>query len=99
MFTRTRDLAKDFGKSLSIVDELILLPIYPARELPIEGVTSQIIIDEAVCTSKQIIEKEKVVEYLNHSHHEVIVTLGAGDIDRLVQPIKQLLEHKNSIKP
>ena len=94
LFTRTRDLAADFGKSLSIVDELILLPIYPARELPILGVTSQIILDEVVCATKQIIEKEKVVDYLGHSHHEVIVTLGAGDIDRLVQPIKVFLEHK-----
>jgi UDP-N-acetylmuramate--alanine ligase len=94
LYSRTRDLAQDFAASLSLLDELILLPIYPARELPIPGVTSELILKDVHCAKRQIVEKENVVAVLAGLHADVIVTLGAGDIDRLVQPIKELLEQK-----
>jgi UDP-N-acetylmuramate--alanine ligase len=94
LFSRTKDLAKDFAESLSLLDELVLLPIYPARELPMPGVTSQLILDDVTCSKKQIAEKESVLDILAKTDADVIITLGAGDIDRLVQPIKKLLEAK-----
>jgi len=92
LYSRTRDLADDFAKSLSMLDELILLPIYPAREEPIPGVSSSLILDKATCDLKSIINRDEVVNALNSRNFDVIVTLGAGDIDRLVKPIKLYLE-------
>ncbi len=92
LFTRTRDFAKGFGESLSLLDELILMPIYPAREEPIPGVTSGLIFDETNAASKKIVNKEDVINTLAMSDAQVIVTIGAGDIDRLVKPIKHWLE-------
>jgi len=92
LFTRTRDLADDFAKSLSMLDELILLPIYPAREEPIPGVSSSLILDQVNCVAKSIINRDDVINALSMKDFDVIVTLGAGDIDRLVKPIKLYLE-------
>ncbi len=87
LFTRTRDFASGFSESLSLADEVILLPIYPARELPIPGVVSEMLL-EGIQTAKKIcIPKSEVMEYLESSDPEVLVTLGAGDIDRLVPGI------------
>jgi UDP-N-acetylmuramate--alanine ligase len=95
LYTRTRDFAGDFAKSLSLLDELILLDIYPARELPIEGVTSQIIFDNVALTQKQLCRKDELMDILKTKTFDVLVTFGAGDIDRFVQPIKKLItEHK-----
>jgi len=94
LFSRTRDLAKGFGESLSLLDELILMPIYPAREEPIPGVTSGLIFDETHAPVKKIVNKEDIIETLKVSDAEVIVTIGAGDIDRLVKPIKDWLQTK-----
>jgi UDP-N-acetylmuramate--alanine ligase len=94
LYTRTRDLAADFAQSLSLVDELILLPIYPARELPIAGVSSEMILENVHCARKKIVDKDALIHVLPESKANVIVTLGAGDIDRLVQPIKEFLENK-----
>lgn len=91
LYTRTRDFAADFATSLSLLDRLILLDIYPARELPIEGVTSQIIFDKVTLTDKQMCHKENLLDVLKQIDVDVLVTLGAGDIDRFTQPITEML--------
>lgn len=94
LYTRTRDFAPEFARSLSLLDELILLDIYPAREKPIEGVTSQIIFDEVTCP-KTLCRKEDLLAILRKKDDiEVLLTIGAGDIDQLLMPIKELLERK-----
>ncbi len=93
LFTRTRDFVDGFAESLDLADEVILLDIYPAREEPIEGVTSQIIYDR-MTTEKVLLNKERLMEHLGSSDYEVIATIGAGDIDKLVNPIKELLNEK-----
>jgi len=94
LYTRTKDFAAEFAHSLSLLDELILLDIYPAREKPIKGVTSQIILDKVVCKQKILIEKKDLLAYIKKHQFEVLITLGAGDIDTLIIPIKEILEHK-----
>lgn len=99
LFSRTRDLAEGFAQSLSLADRVILLPIYPARELPIEGVSSQLILDKITVTDKRIVPMQELPDWMqqhakiiNKELGEVIVMAGAGDIDTLVQPVKQILE-------
>ncbi|WP_026967958.1 UDP-N-acetylmuramate--L-alanine ligase [Algoriphagus terrigena] len=87
LFTRTRDFAAGFSESLSLADEVILLDIYPARELPIPGVTSEMLLDGIKTGKKTLINKAQVMDYLKESQPEVLVTMGAGDIDRLVPGI------------
>lgn len=91
LFTRTRDFADGFAQSLSLLDALILLEIYPAREKPIKGVDAQMILDKVVIKDKQICSKAELLSVLKKREPEVLLTLGAGDIDQLVQPIKNLL--------
>lgn len=94
LYTRTRDFAPEFARSLSLLDELILLDIYPAREKPIEGVTSKIIFDEVTCP-KTLCNKEELLSLLDNKQDiEVLLTIGAGDIDQLLEPIKEILEEK-----
>lgn len=94
LYSRTRDFAPQFAQSLSLLDELILLDIYPAREKPIEGVTSQIIFDKVTCT-KTLCHKEDLLSLLDKKNDiEVLLTVGAGDIDQLLLPIKELLIEK-----
>lgn len=90
LFTRTRDFADGFGKSLSLLDELILLDIYPARELPIEGVTSKMILDRVTIPNKTLCRKDEVLTEMKSRKVEVLLTLGAGDIDQLVEPLRKL---------
>ena len=92
LYTRTRDFAPEFAESLSAVDKLILLPIYPAREEPIPGVTSEIILNDVTAPEKVLVEKEKLMEYLEKEPVDVLVTFGAGNIDRFIGPITHLLE-------
>ena len=92
LYTRTRDFAAEFAQSLSMLDRLILLDIYPARELPIEGVTSQIIYDKVTIAEKILLKKEEVLDYLKDEEVDILVTFGAGDIDRLIAPIGKMLE-------
>ncbi|HWB64987.1 MAG TPA: UDP-N-acetylmuramate--L-alanine ligase [Chitinophagales bacterium] len=94
LFTRTRDLATEFAKSLSLVNEVILLDIYPARELPIEGVTSELIFDKLTCNEKLLINKQELVDTIAKKQNgiEVLVTIGAGDIDKYVEGIKNILQ-------
>ena len=98
LYTRTRDFAPEFAEALSMVDRLILLDIYPARELPIPGVTSEIIFDDVTAPEKVLIRKEELLDYVKGlalGENEVFVTLGAGDIDRLVGPLAELLTEKH----
>ena len=95
LYTRTRDFYKDFAEALSQLDEVILTEIYPARELPIEGVTSQLIYDnlkEGV--KKEMILKDQVLDYVKTHQFEVLVILGAGDLDNLVPEITKILKAK-----
>ncbi|RIW18733.1 UDP-N-acetylmuramate--L-alanine ligase [Algoriphagus lacus] len=87
LFTRTRDFAPGFSESLSLADEVVLLDIYPARELPIEGVTSSMLLEGIHADKKTLISKAQVMDYLKESQPQVLVTMGAGDIDRLVPGI------------
>jgi UDP-N-acetylmuramate--alanine ligase len=89
LFTRTRDFAPEFAASLSLLDEVILLDIYPARELPIEGVTSNIILKDITC-KKELCRLDQVLENLRKRDIEVLMTMGAGSIDRLINPIIEL---------
>lgn len=91
LYTRTRDFAPDFAQALSLADEVYLLPIYPARELPIPGVTSEIILDRLTCAKKSIIPREKLVESIKSLNFDILLTVGAGDIDRLLPQIRQQL--------
>jgi UDP-N-acetylmuramate--alanine ligase len=91
LFSRTRDLQHEFAEALSIADKAIVLDIYPARELPMPGVTSALIFDKITTTNKVMLNKNELLGYLEaHDKPEVICTVGAGDIDKLVEPIKQL---------
>lgn len=95
LYTRTRDFYKDFADSLSLLDEVILLDIYPARELPIEGVTSKLIYDNLrPGIEKTMCHKEDLIELLKTKKIEVLITLGAGDVDNYVTPIYELLKDR-----
>lgn len=87
LFTRTRDFAPQFAEALSLADELILLPIYPAREQPIEGVTSEIILKDVTCPNKKIYSKENLLNSIQNLNFEVLLTAGAGDIINLLPQI------------
>lgn len=89
LFSRTRDFADEFGVSLSLLDELYLLDIYPARELPIEGVSSNMLLDKVNLEHKEVVSKEELINKLDIKDIEVLLTLGAGDIDTLVQPLRE----------
>ncbi|WP_343531545.1 UDP-N-acetylmuramate--L-alanine ligase [Pedobacter sp.] len=93
LFTRTRDFAEEFAKVLSTADDVILLEIYPARELPIEGVTSQMLLDKITNEHKQVCAKEDVVELIKNKNPELVLTVGAGDIDTIIVPLKNTLTH------
>jgi UDP-N-acetylmuramate--alanine ligase len=92
LFSRTRDFIDGFARSLELLDEVILLDIYPARELPIEGITSSALLNLIARPSKQLCTKEELAERILSLQPEVLLTLGAGDIDALVQPLKIRLE-------
>ncbi len=91
LFSRTRDFEDDFAKALSGFDRVLLLDIYPARELPIEGVSSERLGSKIANSNTAVLAKEDVVDYLKENEFEVLFTLGAGDIDTLVAPIKELM--------
>lgn len=95
LFTRTRDFADGFAQSLEVLDEVILLPIYPAREEPIPGVTSEMLYEKIENKNKTIVEKEELVNYLSKIKLDVLLTIGAGNIDTLCEPIKKFLEDKS----
>ena len=94
LFTRTRDFADGFSRSLSIADEAILLDIYPARELPLSGVTSEIILANITSPVKSIQTKAQVLAAAKTDAIEVMATVGAGDIDTLVPELKTIFEER-----
>jgi len=94
LYTRTRDFAPEFAEALSKVDKLILLDIYPAREEPIPGVTSEMIFKDVTAPEKVLIKKEELMELLSEEPLDVLVTFGAGNIDRYIEPITKMLESR-----
>ncbi|NLA24610.1 MAG: UDP-N-acetylmuramate--L-alanine ligase [Bacteroidales bacterium] len=93
LYTRTRDFSNEFVQALSKFDEIILLDIYPARELPIEGVNSEMLLQKITNKNKKLCTKENLIDYIqNYVNTDVLISMGAGDIDRLVEPIKNILE-------
>ena len=100
LYSRTRDLAEGFAQVLDLADEVILLPVYPARELPIEGVSSEMVLDKMKNEHKRVLKKEELTSWvqqdyartLNKEFGEVLITAGAGDIDMLVEPMKSELK-------
>ena len=91
LYTRTRDFADEFAQALSNVDKLIMLDIYPAREEPIPGVTSEIIFDKVTAPEKVIMMKEELMDYLKNEPIDTLITFGAGNIDRFIRPITEML--------
>ena len=101
LYSRTKDLADGFAEVLDMADEIILLPIYPARELPIEGVSSELILERMHSENKMVLSKDNLLKHLaqeNEAHVEegfegsLIITAGAGDIDTLIEPIKKIVQ-------
>ena len=94
LYSRTKDFYPEFAASLSLLDSVILLPIYPAREEPIPGVSSEMILDRITLQDKRIIEKQDLLAEISNKDSDILVTFGAGDIDRFVKPIESLLKEK-----
>lgn len=94
LYSRTRDFAPQFAEALSLADRVILLPIYPAREAPIEGVSSKIIQDALTCPESEICPKARLLERIHDGSFEVLMTMGAGDVDRFLPSIKKILLDK-----
>jgi UDP-N-acetylmuramate--alanine ligase len=94
LFSRTRDLSTEFAEALDLCDEVILLDIYPAREIPIPGVTSELILNKLTNPAKQLIPKSELLTALKQMNIDILITMGAGDIDRLVPEIEQMLSQK-----
>jgi UDP-N-acetylmuramate--alanine ligase len=92
LFSRTKDQANAFAVSLDKADEVILLPIYPARELPMEGVNSHFLLNKMSMHKKQVFQKEELLSWISNHKPELVVMAGAGDIDALVEPVKQILK-------
>jgi UDP-N-acetylmuramate--alanine ligase len=92
LFSRTRDFFEGFAKELSAVDHLILMPIYPARELPIEGITSDALLAKTTANKSELLEPEKVIQRIVELDGGILLTVGAGDIDRLIVPLKYALQ-------
>ena len=91
LFSRTRDFMDEFAAVLALADELILLDIYPARELPIEGITSAALLEKVRMSDKKICSKADLVELIDSEKPELLITMGAGDIDRFVEPLEKLI--------
>jgi UDP-N-acetylmuramate--alanine ligase len=91
LYSRTNDLATEFAAVLDLADEVVLLPIYPARELPMPGVASEMILERMRLAAKQVLGKEALMGWLAGQQPEMLITAGAGDIDTLVEPIRQIL--------
>lgn len=94
LYTRTRDFYKEFAEALSQLDEVILCDIYPAREAPIPGVTSALIYNELTCKGKSMIHKEDVIDLVKKRDFDVLVVLGAGDLDNYVPQMTKIIENK-----
>ena len=91
LFSRTRDFFDDFATQLSRLDEVILLPIYPAREEPISGITSDALLEKINCESKHLFSPNEAIEYCSKSENDLFITIGAGNIDRIIEPMAKKL--------
>ena len=91
LYSRTKDFANEFAQSLELLDEIILIPIYPARETPIKGVSSEMILNRISKTEKQVCTKENLINIIAEKEFDILLTLGAGDIDQFVKPIKNYM--------
>lgn len=98
LYSRTRDFMEGFVTSLSLADEVILLDIYPARELPIEGITSLAILSRLDCKQKHLVSKEELISVLERKPLEILATVGAGDVDKFVGMIEKMLIKKHEIE-
>ncbi|MGE0568455.1 MAG: UDP-N-acetylmuramate--L-alanine ligase, partial [Bacteroidia bacterium] len=95
LYSRTRDFAKEFAQSLEMLDEILLLDIYPAREEPIEGINSNLLINLMnSARNAKVVTKDELLNLVRKESFEVILTMGAGDIDRLIEPIEEILRNK-----
>jgi UDP-N-acetylmuramate--alanine ligase len=94
LFSRTRDLAPDFAKSLALLDELILLEIYPAREEPVPGITSEWLRQQLPEMNSTVCTKEQLIPLLEGRNVDILLALGAGDIDRLVPGMAAMIERR-----
>jgi UDP-N-acetylmuramate--alanine ligase len=98
LYTRTRDFYHDFADALSLLDEVILTEIYPAREAPIPGVTSELIYDNLrPGIEKQIVQKNQVIPFVKEHDFDVLIVLGAGDLDNQVPELARILKDKYSL--
>ena len=97
LFTRTRDFADEFASALDLLDDALVMEIYPARELPIEGVDSEMILGKMTLKSRRLCQKNEIPEILGNYNLEILLTLGAGDIDRLIDPIVSYLRIKENV--
>ena len=98
LFSRTRDLEEGFVESLSEADEVILLPIYPARERPIDGVSSENLLNKLTLKTKQLVQKSDLLNAVISLNADVVLVLGAGDIDRFVKPIANAIKNKTNVE-
>ncbi|HYQ57542.1 MAG TPA: cyanophycin synthetase, partial [Draconibacterium sp.] len=96
LYSRTKDFAPEFAQSLDLLDKAILIPLYPAREEPIPGVSSAIIYKQMKLENKVLVERDKVLKILRADKNEIVLTMGAGDIDRMVESIIQLLKSERN---
>jgi UDP-N-acetylmuramate--alanine ligase len=94
LYSRTKDFAAEFAASLDLLDSAVLVPLYPAREEPIKGVSSEIIFSKMKLENKFLLTKEETLEWLKNYDNEIILTMGAGDIDRMAEPIVDVLKNK-----
>ena len=97
LYSRTKDLASEFSGALDKADEVIILPIYPARELPMEGVSSELILNGMHLAQKRILEKEALLTTIQKENPELLVLCGAGDIAELLEPVQHILEKKDNL--
>jgi UDP-N-acetylmuramate--alanine ligase len=95
LYSRTRDFADEFGESLSELNDLLLMDIYPAREEPIEGVDSQMLLNKVRMVNKKLVDRENLVEEVLRLSPEILLTMGAGDIDRMIEPLKNALDEED----
>ena len=96
LFTRTRDFAEGFAEALDRLDEILLLPIYPAREKPMPGVSSDMIEPEMKNKNVRVVTREELLPTLEDSGEGVLLTIGAGDIDRFIEPITEMLKRRDA---
>jgi UDP-N-acetylmuramate--alanine ligase len=92
LFSRTKDFMAEFARELSRADQLILLPIYPAREEPMPGITSDALLEMCSASEQSVVQKEELVKAIQSQKPQLLVTAGAGDIDRLVAPITEIMK-------